>query len=554
MKRLFYIFLTLFILSGCSNGETSRLMDCATDSLSSNSRYALHTLDSINRNRLYTNRQKARFALLYTDAQVKCRQPIKDDSLIRFALDYYNRKGSAMERLDANLLMAVVYRNRGNYTGAMYYLTCGEELVPMVDNDFACGRLYGQQGVLYELYENMPKALETSRKSYEYYNRAGEPLHGHFALYRMSRAYISMGEYDKAESLLLHSLNWALAERPKWDCSHFLTVLLHLYELSSQGEKLLSLLDSDYMQLGNNSSLHFDLAKAYGSALLGDKAQTQAYIDSAWEKSQNLDDSMFVNLRLYEIAKIRGDYYSSLGSYLKYSDLRYESLTETIESPLIESQLDYYKHSSQLSAERAKRNAQLIYMLLIIVAIVALCSYIYLRGWYRQRQQEALELVSELEHQSQELQLRCNSMDESIRAQSSEIYNLFREKFQLIDKLSDELFAMTSTQTTEGVILKHINSTLEKIKSSDSESSELERRVNILHNNILLRVRCDMPDLGEEGCKLISYILSGFTSGAICYFMGFRNKQTLYRTKSRLVEKVKRYNNELSQELLSLLG
>ncbi len=553
MKRLFLGFITLFVLTGCGQKLLLGQLERAEMNLKSNSSLSLQILDSVNRNSLRTDKQRARYAMLYTDAQVKSRVRVADDSLVRFALDYYNRRGLTDERFNANLLMGIVQRERGNYTGAMYYLTCAEQLSQSVDDDFARGRLYGQQGVLYELYENMPKALESSRLSYEYYAKAGEELHSHFALYRSARAYITMGEYEKAESILVGCVDWALSSNPDWNCSPFLTVLLHLFELSFQGEKLLSTLSSDYMQL-SDGSLHIDLARAYGATLEGDMAKMCSYVDSAWSKARNLDDSMFVNLRLYEMAKMRSDYHSSLKSYLKYSDLRYESIKSTIEKPLAESQIDYYKHSSQLSRERAKRNATIIYMVLIMVVIVAVGVMIYLREWLRRRNKEAVDMVSELDHQRQELLLRCDSMDENIRRQSSEIYNLFREKFQLIDNLSDELFAMTSKQTAESVILKHINSTLEHIKNSDAEVGELERRVNLLHNNILFRTRQQMPDLGEENYRMLCYTFGGFTSGAICYFMNLRSKQALYSRRSRLIEKIKKYDNELSEELIALIG
>lgn len=87
MKRLFLGFITLFVLTGCGQKLLLGQLERAEMNLKSNSSLSLQILDSVNRNSLRTDKQRARYAMLYTDAQVKSRVRVADDSLVRFALD-----------------------------------------------------------------------------------------------------------------------------------------------------------------------------------------------------------------------------------------------------------------------------------------------------------------------------------------------------------------------------------------------------------------------------------------------------------------------------------
>lgn len=80
---------------------------------------ALAILDTMQRSRLVSREAAARHALLYSQALDKNYVDMTTDSIIRPAVEYYSRHGSADERLKAQYYLGCIYRNLGDPEKAM---------------------------------------------------------------------------------------------------------------------------------------------------------------------------------------------------------------------------------------------------------------------------------------------------------------------------------------------------------------------------------------------------------------------------------------------------
>ncbi|MBR5235116.1 MAG: hypothetical protein IKV24_02840, partial [Bacteroidaceae bacterium] len=103
---------------------------------------------------------RALYALLTVEAQDKSYIDVADDSLIRVATRYYDRRGPALHRLQAFYYHGRVYANAGLRHEAMTAYTRAKEFVDEVDAPYPVGLLYAQMGTLYGNDYDYPHALE----------------------------------------------------------------------------------------------------------------------------------------------------------------------------------------------------------------------------------------------------------------------------------------------------------------------------------------------------------------------------------------------------------
>ena len=90
MKKLMLLLLVLLSLAGCSAPVDGRLAEADSLLCAGMQEKAFTILKSVSPGSLRGRGNRAYYALLYTQAQYKCYEPIRNDSLINIAVDYYD--------------------------------------------------------------------------------------------------------------------------------------------------------------------------------------------------------------------------------------------------------------------------------------------------------------------------------------------------------------------------------------------------------------------------------------------------------------------------------
>ncbi len=171
-KITFFLLLLLVIVSCTDNKRYDSLLqraDSLMDSNDSLAEAAISQLDSINPQLAdFSNRQKMRYALLRHKAMNKANIPMTSDSVMKEVVEYYDRNGSANERMLANYVLGCVYRDLHEAPMALEYYNKATEQADTTATDCDYGtlyRIYSQMGYLfakqyfpYQLFEAFGKA------------------------------------------------------------------------------------------------------------------------------------------------------------------------------------------------------------------------------------------------------------------------------------------------------------------------------------------------------------------------------------------------------------
>lgn len=156
------------LLGGCGDNPRATALLFRADSLmASRPDSALQLLDSCEAEAtVWPESQQMRHRLLQAKARNKAYVPFTSDSVMTVVADYYDRRGTANEQMEAHYLLGCVYRDLGEAPKALtaYHdaVECADTTAADCDYKTLC-RVYGQMSDLYyyqNLYEDQLFSLD----------------------------------------------------------------------------------------------------------------------------------------------------------------------------------------------------------------------------------------------------------------------------------------------------------------------------------------------------------------------------------------------------------
>ena len=200
LKRLFHIVLVLLLLSACGGREAQRMLERAEAVMNESPSEAIALLDSISDEGLSRSQQMRRLLLL-TNAQNKCDTVFRSDSIQRLLVAYYDRHGSANERMLAHYLLGRTYYEAGETPLA---LECYQEAAECADTiskdcDYKqLSRVYAQMAEILYKQQLYREQMKYERKAARYAWKGKDTLSALMCYEQEYIAYKKLGLTDSA--------------------------------------------------------------------------------------------------------------------------------------------------------------------------------------------------------------------------------------------------------------------------------------------------------------------------------------------------------------------
>ncbi len=228
-------------------------------------------------------------------------------------------------------------------------------------------------------------------------------------------------------------------------------------------------------------------------------------------------------------------YYESCGATDKVTAIyrrlaaTQDSIIRAAEASGIYSRLYDYEHAMRLRQEaRAEaRNARMRYVIPAIIAAlaaaIALALYFHATGRRRLLESQNKLLLAAEEMRKQSEQSR------------SVIGRLFKDSHDSIE-LAANLLIDGSTARSPEVVMRQLRTKVEACRRPEF-ISELESAVNDCHNNVMARLRADIPGITEPEITVALYCAAGLSPRVICLMLNC-TPAALYNKKYRLKRKI----------------
>ena len=523
---------------------------------------------------------RALYALLTVEAQDKSYIDVADDSLIRVATKYYNRHGSPLHRLQTFYYQGRVYTNAGLRHEAMAAFTRALDFVDKVDAPYPVGLLYYQLGVLYANGYDYPQVMEYSERALSLFEKAGKERLQYITKQHIGLIYLNMFNFEQAESLLNEVLLWGESNNDIPIIYATLDFLLRLYDATANLEDLETLLNKYPIEMVLQNATTYGII-AHHYARKGEEVAAMTTLSRAWEISATAQDTAMLWHKSYQLNKTFRHTEAALRDYEYLFALQDSVVRITLQQPLIASQRDHYQTQLELTSSRLLNYRYMVGFICLVLLIGASLLFFYIRNRLRYKQEELngyIELADELRHtlyhkeesivsneaamerirqelqlshaQLEELRTQLHTNDDAMQAQIAE---LFGGQFQLLNRLSETYYQWENREqdTVKDKIFAQVKTEIEGLRKGDT-LAELESIVNKHLDNVMARLRAEIPCLKETDYTYLIYFYARFSGKAISLFTGTK-RDTIYKIKERLCHKIKSSDAPSKEFFLSQL-
>ena len=494
-------FITGSVFSCTENSELEKQFTSAESLMNNHPDSALAVLRKINRSSLSSDKMKAKYALLMSQALDKNYIDTTSLDILQPAIDYYLRKGTADEKLRTYYYQGRIYQNRENNDSAMQSFMRGREYCGQASDTLTMANLLVAQGtILYTTYK-FDDFIKVNLEAAELYRESRRPDYEILSLANVLDGSIQNGDKNLADSIMsiAHS---KVSINPEYASAISPYVLLYAITFGKRDE-IVDVLN--YYNSGDTieDMTKIDIAQAYSK--IGDAYNAKRFIDLI-DSSSDVRHSLKYYAVITDILEQNGDYADALEAYRNFSTT-IDSIHQNIFShDLLFAQERHEMEKSNL-LKLQKRDRFIWLSLCVAFVLLIIIGYIY----YRYRLSRAKNLLEEQENKRLQLE------QENLKKENE---NLKLRNHQA------ELEKQNLQQTNEKLELERHNAVLEKQKA------ELEcERQSLAAENLRLKIeqleiestslkeilnkRKDLAKPIEEAIKIRIEMLNGLLAAQI---------------------------------------
>ena len=185
------------------------------------------------------------------------------------------------------------------------------------------------------------------------------------------------------------------------------------------------------------------------------------------------------------------------------------------------------EYENQLDRSISSSRKAWIFFYITLAAAIVIGSTILIivkRRLTRKRKEieELSMLISERSHRNHELEAQVNT--------------LYSSRLDTLNMLCNEYFEKSESEKVKLSLYNEVEKHILALRDSKS-INELEDIVNKYMDNILVKVREQLPELNRKDLIFLTYLYAGFSPRAVCIFTNIKIKN-FYNRRSRLKERI----------------
>lgn len=542
MRILLYISLLLASLVGmlsCREPVNERLayaeslMDEHPDS-------ALLSLDSIHKEELNTETDKAMYDYLLTMALDKNHLAPTDDVPITRAMNLFRNNGDKSREVIATHYQGRVFYHSGDYAHAIvsYFKTkhLAEQTGSVFWQAMACR---GIADIYHETF-NSADELFYVHQQYALIKECGKQPYLNYTFVDLGQAYNNTLKLDSA----IYYLDMALDSATKYNDPYLKYCAAQTKSLSLMKQEkdylavpiLKEIIKSEEKERDDSLYLCLALANsgAYYDALnLYDKIPT--------------DSTPIHNNIKYALYKGERDFENALSLLEKLDMGAVETLRTSMSQNLMSALSEYFELSEKLSESETRADRLAFWLTICGLGTLLLATGYIAYVLIKKREREKNEKVL-LAEQLQE------SLSRSEEKASDIIKKLTASRYSIIEEICSIIIQNPDSKKTRNKIAEMVTNLIESLSLRSEKVEELERQVDDTFSNLFSDFKMDLPGLKEIDYLLFLFSVLGLSSSTISVLLKEQKVESVYNRKKRLKDKIKKLPDDKRDHYLSFLA
>ena len=483
-EKVIFLLLIIMLLASCAgNRKYDDLMQRADSIMNVNddsAKVAIRMLDGVESQLPeFFKAQKMRYELLRHKAMNKAYISFTSDSIMKEVVDYYDRHGSANERMLANYVLGCVYRDMHEVPLALEYYNKAAEQADTTAADCDYGtlyRVYSQMGFLFSKQYLPYQLLDAFGKAEKYAYLAKDTLNAIINYQNKGDAYDYLGKKDSVVAINLRSANMFKRIGDNYNAAIALGCN-YSYYIEKQDSVNAKKAFEAYFSTGYEGNSNYGDAKAF---LLCEKGRYYMFVSRLDSAFSCLNQSLKLSKSYSNKAaatKVLAQYYARVNKpvlamkyALKSSEYNDSDLLAVRESQLQQIQAMYNYGRNQEIARKAELKAERITMLVYVLIAGGVVIFLLLTHLYLKQLKKKKEKILVTKHLYDDSLLKLRQKQEELEllrtVNDRKIADVIKEKEQMINKLEDDL---------KDIRDKYSNSSLSDVDILLKESSIYKR-------------------------------------------------------------------------------
>lgn len=362
------ISIALFALSCRNNPSITMLLNKVEDNIELHPDSSLNILNSLQLRDINKHEDKARYALLKSMALDKNYIDVTNDSLISVALSYYEKHGTADEKLKSYYYNGVIYRNKEDYEGAMRNYILAEQFHKECRDYISVGRLFNAKAYLNSILFRDDQAMISNKLAAYYYMKGKDTIRYITAMNNMTSLLLSSPKTDSLNIYFDRIKQYERYMTPRQRSNYFANLIN--YKIIVSDTTLRKTIEEQQKTFRDNTYGFYWIILARAYHKLGEYKLAIDALNTYKENNKKLN-----NLYYYYSSLI----YNSLGDYKRaYEYLKdFQYLSDKKDYKIITSDAKMLEERFIAQEKDLKRRYHIIILSLSVVIILAMMFLLY---------------------------------------------------------------------------------------------------------------------------------------------------------------------------------
>ena len=497
---------------------------------------ALLVMQSIDPSTIRTKQDMAYYTLVYCETLYYNYSEGNDDSLTMPLAQYYMASNNHNERSRAMFQHAVVKKNGGNFDDAMYYFLEAEKSLKEYKNARLKALVYRSKGYIYGAEYLFNNALSEHLAAKECFVTAASEYNIAYTNYDIGKTYLCLQQYSQAEEYLSDALAYAEENAIDNLAAESVNSLLDVYTSKMQYDRLAEFFEKyeRYIALDEMTLYRY---RAIRNAYRGDE---KSAVDDLFQAELCGCEMIHIEHTSYIVYDIIGNDKLALDYLERCIRRQNNQIIVSLDAPILNMQVEL-GIQERIELQLRNKYEKLILIFIIVIVVIVLSCFTYIKLIRKKAEVEHLKkqvesTLNDLEAQAnrvKSLTAIANDKEQRLSSMRKNIDELISRELSRISDLLDAYYSDVTKSVKHNQVIAELDNYIREFANSPKGYIAVEQYVNESLDDIMSKLRSEIPTFKEKEYRLLCLIYADFSSNAICMFMGY-DKNKLYKHKSKL--------------------
>ena len=539
----------VIVMQSCSNRRAQSVLDDVGSFIQEKPDSALVILESLNKTELKTRRLRAKYSLLYSIALDKNYVDTTDLSIIQPASDFYGKHGTPVEKMKTHYYRGCIHANRGEDDSAMHYYLLALEDSSKVDDNHYKELVNSAISDLFSRNNNAEQELSYTEEALKYGKIAGDSVGVWAITGHLASCYANNRRWEDAEKTYSNFFSMTVHDSLTADLRRLVYAKDLLRFPKPDPRRSVEIIEQIAHSRPASMTMEGYCIYAYANQKLGNTAVANAVIEQLNSMNRQQD---IVRLWRYRICRDQGQYKQALQD-LEECVLAQDSIVlSSLSQSLLKSQRDFLQaETAVLKSKRELNNLRMASLTLFSILIVGILLLLHLRK--KAALNTRIEELAALYLESQQvldlqnvrtagLNAKLAEKDKDLLQLKKQFATLYKAQYKALNDLCAAYLSPIKKDRKE-VVYDEAMRQLEVIINDKETQNKFMSMVNNSLDNIIDKLRRDLPGHKELDFRFLMYVIVGFDATTISNLTGY-SIGTVYTKKNRLKGEISSLSSE----------